>query len=154
MHPPSPADLAAALRRQGVSATPQRLAIYSALVASLDHPRPEALHQRLSLTMPTLSLGTVYKALHLLARLGLAQEVSVAGENARRFDGNIGPHHHLVCERCHGVSDHVDPALDQVPLPTGLQGFRPSSVRVQVLGLCAACDPSSAGAPGPAGGRA
>ncbi len=136
---PPPAELARALRGAGLSATPQRLSIYAALVAAMDHPSPEGLHRRLRARQPSLSLGTVYKTLHRLAEAGLAHEVSVAGDNARRFDGNLAPHHHLVCERCHRVDDHVDPALDRVPLPRALGAFRPRSLTVQVLGLCPAC---------------
>lgn len=141
---PDPGAAADALRGRGVSATPQRVSIYAALRAAMDHPSPEALHARLRGGMPSLSLGTVYKTLHLLAQLGLAHEVSVAGENARRFDGNLAPHHHLVCERCGRVDDAYDPALDRLPAPRRLAGFTPRSVAVQVLGLCAACAPPPA----------
>lgn len=152
--PPAPAALAGELRRAGLSATPQRLAIYAALKAAMDHPNPEALHRRLKAALPSLSLATVYKTLHRLAAAGLAHEVSVAGENARRFDGNLGPHHHLVCERCHRVQDHCDEALDRVALPRRLKGFTPSSVVVHVLGLCSDCaaPPSHAAGARPARG--
>jgi len=135
--------LTATCRRAGVSVTPQRLAVYGALCESMDHPSPEVLHARLLATMPTLSLATVYKTLHLFAQLGVATEVSVAGDNSRRFDANGDRHHHLVCEKCHKVADFYDTTLDEVSVPKRLEGFHPKSVHVQVLGLCADCGGSA-----------
>lgn len=145
-HPaPSPAQLAAECRRGGLVATAQRVAVLGALRAASDHPSPEALHARLKPRHPGLSLGTVYKALHQFTDAGLAREVSVAGDNARRFDGNLAPHHHLVCERCRRVIDHCDPALDRVALPTRLSGFTARAVTVDVLGTCSRCADPRAG---------
>lgn len=135
--------LTATCRRAGISVTPQRLAVYEALCGSFDHPSPEVLHARLRASMPTLSLATVYKSLHLLAELGVAKEVSVAGDNSRRFDANVDRHHHLVCEECHAVVDLYDATLDEVAIPKRLPGFEPRSVHVQIVGLCAACGGSA-----------
>ena len=131
--------LTSTCRKAGVSVTPQRLAIYGALCESMDHPSPEVLHGRLRASMPTLSLATVYKTLHLFAELGVAREVSVAGDNSRRFDANCDRHHHLVCEECHDVVDLYDTMLDQVAIPKRLEGFQPRAVHVQIVGLCAGC---------------
>jgi Fur family transcriptional regulator, peroxide stress response regulator len=145
-HPaPTPAELAAECRRGGLVATAQRVAVLAALRAACDHPSPEALHARLKPRHPGLSLGTVYKALHQFTDAGLAREVSVAGDNARRFDGNLAPHHHLVCEHCRRVIDHCDPTLDRIPLPTRLPRFRARAVTVDVLGTCARCVAERAG---------
>lgn len=132
-------DLAAACRLGGLKATPQRLAVLRALRAALDHPCPEALFARLKPRHPRLSLGTVYKALHQLTDAGLAREVSVAGDNRRRFDGNLAPHQHLVCVVCRGVTDHCDPGLAALPLPRRLPGFTAAALTVDVLGTCRRC---------------
>ena len=135
--------LTAICRKAGVSVTPQRLAVYGALCESMDHPSPEVLHERLRPSMPTLSLATVYKTLHLFAELGVAREVSVAGDNSRRFDANGEKHHHLVCEECHAVVDLYDTTLDRVSIPKRLEGFQPKSVHVQIVGVCADCGGSA-----------
>lgn len=129
----------ATCRRAGVSVTPQRLAIYESLCEATDHPSPEVLHERMLARMPTLSLATVYKTLHLLARLDVVKEVSVTGDNSRRFDANDERHHHLVCEACHRVVDFYDRTLDHVAIPKRLEGFEARAVEVQIVGLCAAC---------------
>lgn len=125
-------------RSAGMSVTPQRLAIYRALLEADDHPSPEAIYERVRPTMPSLSLATIYKTLDALARLGLVNELPSTG-NSRRYDGNIERHHHLVCERCNRVVDHVDPALDRIRLPRRLPGFTPRHLSISIHGLCAAC---------------
>jgi Fur family peroxide stress response transcriptional regulator len=125
-------------RESGLAATPQRLAVYRALLESDDHPTPEALYRKVREAMPSLSLATVYKALDALQGLGVVQEVSRIAQG-RRFDANVDHHHHLVCTNCRRITDYNDPALDAVAPPKRVRGFRPESVSVQVLGLCAAC---------------
>ena len=90
-----------------MSVTPQRIAIYRALLEANDHPNPEAIYTRVRTTMPSLSLATIYKTLDALARLGLVSELPAIG-NSRRYDANVDLHHHLVCTRCDRVTDYYD----------------------------------------------
>ena len=53
-------------REAGLNVTPQRIAIYRALLASEDHPTPEMLYRAVSRDMPSLSLATIYKTLDTL----------------------------------------------------------------------------------------
>jgi len=121
-----------------MAVTPQRLAIYRALLEADDHPNPEAIYTRVRSTMPSLSLATIYKTLDALAGLGLVSELPATG-NSRRYDANIDHHHHLVCTRCDRVTDYYDPALDRITLPTRPAGFRARRVSVHFHGLCANC---------------
>lgn len=127
-----------ACRRAGLRLTPQRLAVYRALLDSSDHPSPETLYARVKPTMPSLSLATIYKTLETLVRAGLALEVPVTG-NAKRYDANTDRHHHLLCTRCNAVRDHYDATLDRVTPPAHLPGFTAHTVSVQIHGLCDAC---------------
>ena len=130
--------LVAQCREAGMAVTPQRIAIYRALLEANDHPNPEAIYTRVRTTMPSLSLATIYKTLDALARLGLVNELSATG-NSRRYDANVDLHHHLVCTRCDRVTDYYDPALDRIALPSRLEGFRARRVSVHFHGLCANC---------------
>ena len=129
-------------RRAGLPVTPQRLAIYRALSSSFDHPSPERLFARVKPVMPSISLATIYKALDTLRSLGLASELASGGD-ARRYDANMGPHQHLVCDACHAIEDLCEASLE-LPLPKPKAGFIPRTVRVSVHGLCRRC--SSGGA--------
>src|SRR5438132_2413079 len=128
--------LVAQCREAGMNVTPQRIAIYRALLEANDHPNPEAIYRRVRTTMPSLSLATIYKTLDALARLGLVSELI---GNSRRYDANVDPHHHLVCTRCDRVTDYYDPAFDRIPLPSRLAEFRAQRVSVHIHGLCANC---------------
>lgn len=132
-------ELARRCKEAGMAVTPQRMAIFTELVAAEDHPSPEMLHERLVTTMPTMSLATIYKTLDALEELGLVDEVAPLG-GTKRYDANHRPHHHLVCTQCHRVMDFYDHKLDTLAAPKGqLHGFVPESVTVQIKGLCASC---------------
>ena len=124
-------------RERGTPVTHQRLAVFRALLESESHPDAEALHARLRVTYPTLSLATVYKTLEMLQALGLARAVSSPGPT-RRFDGNQHPHHHLWCTQCRRLMDVELDELADIALPAGL-GFQVTDVTIQFNGICAPC---------------
>lgn len=134
--------LVARCRDEGMAVTPQRIAIFRALVSSDDHPSPEMLHQRVKKTMPSLSLATIYKTLDALAEMGLVEEVSPVGD-VKRYDGNHRPHHHLVCVKCKKVIDFYSDSFDAITPPRGMDGFVPQALTVQIKGTCARCDRSA-----------
>lgn len=141
MHSIDPNEIARRIRHAGLKATPQRLAIYRELLETEEHPTVESIHQRVRRQLPLVPLGTVYKTIESLERAGLVTEVSLAG-NAKRYDANREPHHHLVCTRCHRVTDFTDRMLDTIRTPARVRGFRPTEVKVQILGVCSKCQRS------------
>jgi Fur family peroxide stress response transcriptional regulator len=151
--PSDPRTLATLIRGAGLKATPQRLAIYGALMKTTEHPTIEAIHQDVLSVIPALPLGTVYKTIESLEEAGLVMEVFLPG-NARRYDANVEPHHHLVCTSCHRVTDFRDDALgalDALRPEVRWAGFRPNHVKVQVHGTCSDCQDSHEHGPtGPA----
>ncbi len=110
-----------------MNTTPQRAAVYKALLQSTEHPTPEMLYRKVRRAMPSLSLATVYKALDALERLGLVQAVDVDSDS-RRFDANMDLHHHMVCTECRGVIDFYDESFDDLEPARKLRGFTPRSV--------------------------
>ena len=124
-------------RSAGMNMTPQRVVIYRALLESEDHPSPEALRDRVKDQLPAVSLATIYKTLDTLVGLNLASELAVTG-NTKRYDGNMGPHHHLVCDRCGDVEDFVDSTLAKIPLPK-VSGVHAQSVSIHIHDLCSTC---------------
>ena len=125
-------------RAAGMHVTPQRIAIYRAVLEAEDHPTPDLIYQRVRPSMPSLSLATIYKVLDALAKLGMVKEVDVSGDS-RRYDANLDQHHHLICSRCKKVNDLYDERFDTIALPKRLQGFTAQSLSVQVFGLCSTC---------------
>lgn len=131
-------ELVERCRARGMNVTPQRIAIYRALLEADDHPSPEGLYRRVRPGMPSMSLATIYKALDTLVELGLAQEISATGD-VKRYDANMSRHHHLVCTGCGAIRDFDDEALDRIAPPRRLGGFVPHSVSVQISGRCSTC---------------
>ena len=131
-------DLQQRCRAAGLNVTPQRLAIYRAVLEAEDHPTPEALYQQVRPSMPSLSLATIYKVLDALTKLGVVKEVHVSGDS-KRYDANLDKHHHLICTRCKQILDLYNEHFDSITLPKRLSGFVAQSVSVQVFGFCATC---------------
>jgi Fur family peroxide stress response transcriptional regulator len=127
------------LRDKGFKVTPQRLAIYSALVATKAHPSAEMIYNELQPLYPTMSLATVYKTIEILKTLDLVQVLNV-GEDSFRYDANISNHPHIRCMGCGRVDDlyGVDSSefIDQVAAMTkySIQGQQ-----FYFYGMCPHC---------------
>lgn len=80
----------------------QRELIYQSVCASREHPTAEMVYAALKPEHPGLSLGTVYRNLHLLAGEGKLVRMPFPVE---RFDGDLHSHSHFCCERCGRVMD-------------------------------------------------
>jgi Fur family ferric uptake transcriptional regulator len=102
------------------------------------HPTAVELYTRARETMPSLSLGTVYRNLEMLTRSGDVLCLERAG-TSRRFDGNTAAHGHVRCTVCGRVGDIVgalpDAVLDNIRSP----GFDVLGMEVEFTGLCAEC---------------
>lgn len=140
-------------RERGLKLTPQRAAIYRALVESRAHPTAEDLLREVQREHPMVSPNTVYYTLGALRRAGLVQEVNYWHDRAR-FDGNLAPHHHLICLGCRTITDLTDAALDRLAAPAGSRaGFVVTGHRVEFHGYCAGCRRRGRGRAGTATGR-
>jgi len=82
----------------------QREAIKDFLGSRTDHPTAETVYGEVREICPNISLGTVYRNLALLEKLGQIMKITT-GIGADRYDGNIIPHNHFVCTKCHCVID-------------------------------------------------
>ena len=74
------------------------------LMTRTDHPTADTVYHQLRKIYPNISLGTIYRNLALLADIGEIQKICT-GDGADRFDGQIRPHYHVICTRCHQVMD-------------------------------------------------
>jgi len=137
-------DIQQKFRGCGLKSTPQRRAIYQALVHSTAHPTAEDLFAQVLPTYPMLSLNTVYYTLGVLRTAGLVQEVNI-GHDRARFDANLSPHHHVICLGCQTILDVMDPKLNRLTSPTGLpKDFEITQYQVAFRGYCGPCRQSKA----------
>lgn len=131
-----------ALRLAGVKLTHQRLEICREIAEADDHPDAETVYAGVRERIPTVSLDTVYRTLHLLLDLGLIEMLGASRESMR-FDGNTTPHHHFMCEKCGRVHDFQSDELDRLIVPadvTALGTVR--RIQVDLKGICHNCSRS------------
>lgn len=134
-------------QRRGLKVTAQRFAIYNALANSREHPSAEVLFSEVSKISPGLTLDTVYRTLNSLVDCGLAERISIGSRRAR-FDGNVKPHHHFVCETCGQVHDLAWPQFDSLPLPPELMEIGQAKKKTVIFrGYCHKCAKGQLGVP-------
>jgi Fur family peroxide stress response transcriptional regulator len=136
------------VRAAGLKLTPQRMAIVRELAADESHPTAQELYDRLRPSLPTMSFATVYNTLDALSAAGLCAALSLS-PGSGRFDPNMQPHHHLVCDACGAVRDLPLAAGPPAAAPEeasfrkaatrAAPGFEVRSVERILRGLCAAC---------------
>ena len=125
--------------KHGLAATHQRQVVYEAVVASHGHRSPEQIYAVVRRRIPSISLATVYNNLRRFVEHGLLREVTPHAPTLR-VDGNLKPHHHLVCSRCKSVEDIEGDFIDfQRLFPLVPDGFDLTQPVVEVFGLCRRC---------------
>lgn len=126
--------LGGALRSAGLRLTPQRLAIIESLAQDETHPTAHELYQRLRARFPTMSVATVYNTLSALGSIGHCRQLDMGGPS--RFDPNVDPHDHAVCERCGAIRDiELAAEVGQRDVP----GFVVARVERIYRGICTPC---------------
>lgn len=121
----------------------QRERILALLQSTGCHPTADWIYERLKSEFPALSMGTVYRNLNILMDQGLIKKIDF-GSTFDRFDANIGPHYHFICERCGSIIDlelPVDEELNQrVNRTTPYSAHRH---RIEFFGVCDRCSEGS-----------
>jgi Fur family peroxide stress response transcriptional regulator len=128
------------LKRAGLKLTPQRIAIVRELADDLSHPTAQALFERLRPAYPTMSFATVYSTLDVLVDHGLAGSLNAdEGSRAVRFDPNVEPHHHAICDACGTVIDIPVERARPGTAAASVEGFRVLREERTYRGLCHRC---------------
>ena len=126
-------------RQAGLKVTPQRLAVYRALVNTSEHPSAEAVYQQVRQTMPNISLDTVNRTLLTLSEVGAAFIVEGTGE-VRRFDANLENHQHFRCVKCRRIVDFCHEPFDEMQVPKELNDkYKVLRKTVYFEGICDRC---------------
>ena len=132
------ADLDRAFEAAALRPTAQRYAVLEYLAKYDVHVTADQIFDALNRSDPRASRATVYNNLRSLAKAGLVREVSSEGK-AARFDANLHPHHHFICDKCGVVED-----ISWFDIPDGvagaaLGGRRIASYEIVFRGNCLKC---------------
>lgn len=123
--------------RSGTGHSKQRRALLEHLAATDTHPTAAEIAHDMAARGEPVSLSNLYRNLDILVASGRVLRLSLDG-GPDRFDANVGPHYHVLCNDCHRLWDMPIREGERFghPLP---KGFRPSSWEITVRGRCAAC---------------
>ena len=132
----------AALKLNGVKLTHQRMIIFKEVAESEDHPNAESVYKAVRKKLPMVSLDTVYRTLWMLQDLGLIK--NLGGKDRVRFDGNMKPHHHFVCNECGLMRDFFSNEFHQMKIPKEVKNWgNGETVHIEIKGICIACSKKS-----------
>jgi Fur family transcriptional regulator, peroxide stress response regulator len=127
------------MQATGTKRSRQREKIHQVLGKTVSHPTAEWVYEQVRTQIPHISLGTVYRNLHILTAQGKIQELDF-GEGLHRYDATVEQHYHFVCTRCGAVKDLELP--QQQDLHDRVRDIVPGTVtghRLDYFGICTDC---------------
>ncbi len=132
-------DNDALLRRHGLRATAQRLAVLRAM-SDRPHSTADDIYTVVRADIGAISRQAVYDALAALTDKGLFRRIQPAGSPAR-YESRVGDnHHHLICRTCRRMVD-VDCAVGDTPCLTAADdsSYEIDEAEVSYWGRCPEC---------------
>jgi Fur family transcriptional regulator, peroxide stress response regulator len=132
-------EFVARCHKRGIAVTPQRLAVIEALLTSENHPSADDICAAVRRSHPHVSLATVHRILEQFCEAGEASKVTLLYDFAR-YDGNVEPHHHVLCVGCRRVHDIEIPEVDKLlESRTSLGQFALLRCSLAIDALCGRC---------------
>jgi len=125
------------LKEKGLKVTPQRVAIYEAIVKLNNHPAAENVIDYIKKNHPNISIGTVYKVLDSLVENNLLKKVKTE-KDIMRYDAVISNHHHLYCAETDRIEDYGDENLNTLITEyfkkNKIKNFKVQDIKLQITG--------------------
>jgi Fur family transcriptional regulator, peroxide stress response regulator len=127
----------AALKECGLKVTPQRMAVFDAVIKLNNHPTAEKITEFIKSNHPNISTGTVYKTLETLVKCGIIRKVKTDSD-VMRYDGIVVKHHHLYCSESDRIEDFYDDELNDILYNylkmKKIPYFRIEDIKLQIVG--------------------
>jgi Fur family peroxide stress response transcriptional regulator len=132
-------DFITTCRRHRLKITPQRVAIFRTLIQTRQHPTADMTFKTIQKEFPNISFDTVNRTLLTFVAIGVLDIVEVFG-GPKRFDTDVGVHHHLHCMACGRIIDFECDDYTHLEVPAAIAAkFKVISKRIVLKGLCEAC---------------
>ena len=125
------------LKQKGLKVTPQRIAIYEAVLNLNSPPTAEKVIDYIKSNHPNISVATVYKVLDSLVTNELLKKVK-SEKGGMRYDAIMTNHHHLYCSSTDRIEDYEDEQLDEVIneyfKKKKIENFTIQDIKLQITG--------------------
>ncbi len=132
-------NASASKKKNNYRMTPQRRVILDAIRESQAHPSADEIYAQVRLTLPRISLGTVYRNLEILSEQGKIQTLELSGA-VKRYDWNPKRHYHIRCMHCGRMDDAPIAPLNEIENELyGATVFTIIGHRLEFEGLCPDC---------------
>ncbi|MEG2848481.1 MAG: transcriptional repressor [Bacilli bacterium] len=123
----------------------QREKILEFVTKSSEHPTADIVYKNLRREMPNLSLGTVYRNLTSLARIGKIKKITVAN-GSDHYDKTLENHYHILCNKCKKLYDiyfndtvDIEKVSDLEKSINNENGCKISNIDIMFYGICNKC---------------
>ena len=130
-------EIRSRLIEKGLRVTPQRVAIYDAILKLRSHPTADEIIAIIKKDQPHIATGTVYKVLDSLVENGLIVKVKTE-KDIMRYDAITENHHHLYCAESNRIEDYFDKDLNELIgnyfEQKGIPHFEIEDIKLQIIG--------------------
>lgn len=125
------------LIERGLKVTPQRIAIWKAIIKLNNHPNAENIIDYIRKNYPNIATATVYKVLDVLVSTGLIKKVKTE-RDIMRYDAILESHHHLYCSKSDRIEDYNDAELNNMLESyfekKEMPNFKIEDIKLQIIG--------------------
>jgi Fur family ferric uptake transcriptional regulator len=136
--------LATYLEAKGLRRTRQRDAIADLFLRTEDHLTSDELHQLVAKQHPSIGLATVYRTLKLFVEAGIASERTFR-DGVSRYEVRQPHHDHLICTSCGEILEFENEEIERLQEQVARRrGFRLTAHRLELYGVCRACQERAA----------
>lgn len=142
------AVLAKYMNERGLKSTRQRSLIIDTFFEAHGHLSVEEVWAQVRARDPKVSVATVYRTMKLLSESGLAHARNF-GDGQTRYEPAVGKHHHdhLICTSCGRIVEFENDRIEQMQDAVAKKhGWKVTSHKMELYGLCKDCQRSPAGA--------
>ncbi|MCX7779038.1 MAG: transcriptional repressor [Patescibacteria group bacterium] len=114
--------------------TSQKKLILDYLRSVKTHPSAKEIFKTIRKKLPRISLSTVYRILNNLKEKNQIFEIPI---ETSRFDGDLSPHAHFICQKCRKIFDIFEklPSLRIKKIKIGFV----KNYQIYFYGLCQKC---------------
>ncbi len=135
------------LREKRLKLTDQRELLLETFLGQQIHISAEELFKKARVKNPHMGFATVYRTLKHLTNCGLARELDFGDGRFKYEPGFDREHHdHMVCTQCGSYIEFMNPRIEELQEQISRKyGFKISSHRMLLYGLCQKCQKGRAG---------